>query len=58
MPVQRAFKQIVVAGGNRNHIRSYLNLFCANESGGIVELRVSDESLFTAARGGEARRGG
>src|SRR6201988_4817510 len=26
MPVQRAFKQVVVAGGNRNHIRSYLNL--------------------------------
>src|SRR5258708_9339773 len=26
MPVQRTFKQIRVASGNRNHIRSYLNL--------------------------------
>src|SRR5258705_1326957 len=46
--VQRAFKQIVVAGGNRNHIRSYLDLFCADDSGGNVERRVLDESRFTA----------
>src|SRR5689334_22047688 len=24
MPIERAFKEVVVAGGNRNHIRSYL----------------------------------
>src|ERR1700682_3585262 len=38
--VKRAFKQIVVTGGSRNHIRSYLDLFCADDSGGIVERRV------------------
>src|SRR5882757_7198034 len=57
MPVQRAFKQIVVAGGNRNHIRSYLNLFCADDSGGNCRATCLDESRFTAGvlEVGEAR---
>src|ERR1700756_5596311 len=48
MPIQRAFKQIVVADGNRNHIRSYLNLFCADDCGGNHRTTCLDESRLTA----------